>query len=99
MYQFLLFPRLTMLMACPMQLFDAETINNSSIKDNSISAEIHQPYRTLDCATKCSTVAAIIRYVLTGSFLAISCYDLLVCAKRRRWAFRTMFAGAQFNCA
>jgi hypothetical protein len=47
MYQFLLFPRLTMLMACPMQLFDAETINNSSIKDNSISAEIHQPYRNI----------------------------------------------------
>jgi len=35
MYQFLLFPRLTMLMAFPIRLFDAETIINSSIKDNS----------------------------------------------------------------
>jgi hypothetical protein len=35
MYQFLLFPRLTMLMAFPIRLFDAETIINSSIKDDS----------------------------------------------------------------
>jgi hypothetical protein len=31
-YQFLLFPRLTMLMALPIWLFDAETIINSCIK-------------------------------------------------------------------
>ena len=34
MYQFLLFPRLTTDMAFPIRLFDAETIINSSIKDN-----------------------------------------------------------------
>ena len=35
MYQFLLFPRFTMLMTFPIRLFDAETIINSSIKGNS----------------------------------------------------------------
>jgi hypothetical protein len=43
MYQFLLFPRFTMLMAFPIRLFDAETIKYVEEKDNGIWAETRQP--------------------------------------------------------